>query len=146
MNKKTLLLNLGILCVKNSPMTPPSLAEIAQWTINQSFPIYMGKFMSMVFLDNSLIITFSPQSHKISFSYQFSSVQTLQPLIVIYWRDNFVHHHWGCTSAHQQLSYPLRSLHPKGAGSRDVQAFYVEEGKVTKPFHKEKYSISWIYL
>ena len=38
------------------------------------------------------------------------SVQTFQPLIVIYKRSNFVYHHWGCTPIYRPLSYPFRSL------------------------------------
>ena len=32
-----------------------------------------------------------------------------QLLIVNYRRDNFVYHHWGCTSIYRSLSYPLHS-------------------------------------
>ena len=38
------------------------------------------------------------------------SVQTFQPLIVIYRMGNFVYHHWGCTSIYKSLSYPCRIL------------------------------------
>ena len=38
------------------------------------------------------------------------SVQTFQPLIVIYRRENFVYHHWVCTLISLPLSYPFRSL------------------------------------
>ena len=39
------------------------------------------------------------------------SVFTFQPLILIYGRDNFVYHHWGCTWVYRPLSYPFRSLY-----------------------------------
>ena len=39
------------------------------------------------------------------------SVQTLQPLIVIFRRGNFLYNHWGCTSIYRQLSYPFRFLY-----------------------------------
>ena len=38
------------------------------------------------------------------------SVQTFQPQIFIYKRDNFVYHYWRCTSIFRPLSYPYRSL------------------------------------
>ena len=66
------------------------------------------------------------QSFIITFSYSFNnfwdskwiligwliklSVQTFQPLIVIYRRDNFVYHYWRYTSNYRPLSYPFRSL------------------------------------
>ena len=33
-----------------------------------------------------------------------------QPLILIYRKDNFMYHHWDCTSIYWPLSYPFRSL------------------------------------
>ena len=69
----------------------------------------------------------SPQSFIVKFSYLSAgqlwglllsllvdlfiqlSVQTFQPLIVIYRTGSFVHHHWGCTSIYWPLSYPFRS-------------------------------------
>ena len=38
------------------------------------------------------------------------SVQTFQPLIVIYRKGNFVYRDWGCTSICRSLSYPFRLL------------------------------------
>ena len=38
------------------------------------------------------------------------NVQTVQPLIVIFKRDNFVNYHCVWTSIHVPLSYPFRSL------------------------------------
>ena len=38
------------------------------------------------------------------------SVQTFQPLIVIYIRGNFMYHHWKCKSIYRPLSYPFRFL------------------------------------
>ena len=39
-----------------------------------------------------------------------SSVQTFQPLVVIYRRGNFMYqNYWGCTSIYRPLSYPFRS-------------------------------------
>ena len=40
------------------------------------------------------------------------SVPTVQPLIMIYKRDNFVCHHWGCTTIYEPSPYPFRSLIP----------------------------------
>ena len=40
------------------------------------------------------------------------SVQTFQPLILLYRRGNFVYHHWRSTSIFRPLSYPFRSLIP----------------------------------
>ena len=37
-------------------------------------------------------------------------VKTLQPLIVMYRKGNFVYHHWGCISIYWLLSYTFRSL------------------------------------
>ena len=37
-------------------------------------------------------------------------VQTFQPPIVIYRRDNFVFYHWGCKSIYRPMSYPFRSM------------------------------------
>ena len=34
------------------------------------------------------------------------SVQLFLPLILIYRRDNFVYHHWGCTWIYRPLAYP----------------------------------------
>ena len=39
-----------------------------------------------------------------------SSVHTFLPLILIYWRGNFVCKYWGCTSIYRPLSYPFKSL------------------------------------
>ena len=38
------------------------------------------------------------------------SVQTFQPLILIYRSGNFVYYYWGCISIYRPLNYPLRSL------------------------------------
>ena len=38
------------------------------------------------------------------------SVQTFQPIIIIYRRGNFVYHLRECTSIYRSLSYPFRSL------------------------------------
>ena len=38
------------------------------------------------------------------------SVQTFQPLIVIYRSGYLVYNHWGCTVIYRPLSYPFRSL------------------------------------
>ena len=38
------------------------------------------------------------------------SVQTFQPLTVIYRRENLACNHWGCTSIYLPFSYPFRSL------------------------------------
>ena len=37
-------------------------------------------------------------------------VQTFQPIIIFYRRDNFVYCHWGCKSIYWLLCYPFRSL------------------------------------
>ena len=46
------------------------------------------------------------------------SVQTFQPLILIYKSCNLVCHHWGCTSIYRLLYFPFRCLHhlPGGPG------------------------------
>ena len=36
-----------------------------------------------------------------------SSIQTFQPISVIYRRGNFVNHQWGCLYIYHPLSYPL---------------------------------------
>ena len=41
---------------------------------------------------------------------QTGSVQTFQPIILIYKRGNFDFHHWGCISIYSTMSYPQRSL------------------------------------
>ena len=38
------------------------------------------------------------------------NVQSFEPIIVIYRRDNYINNHWGCTSMYQPLAYPFRSL------------------------------------
>ena len=64
----------------------------------------------------------SPQSCIITFSYSLAqqlqghsgnfklSVQTFEPPIVIYRRNNFMYNQWGCSSNYRPLSYPFRSL------------------------------------
>ncbi len=42
------------------------------------------------------------------------STQKFQPLIVIFKRDNFVYHHWGCKLIHRSLSYLFRSIRQDG--------------------------------
>ena len=41
------------------------------------------------------------------------SVQTFQPIIVIYRRGNLVFYHWECTSIYRPLSYPFGPLDPQ---------------------------------
>ena len=69
--------------------------------------------------DNGLFITLIPKLLKIRFLIRWLnnfgdlikfSVQTFQPLILIYRRGNFMHHHWGCTPIYPSLCYPFRSL------------------------------------
>ena len=38
------------------------------------------------------------------------SIQTFEPLIIIYRRGNFVYQHCGYASVHEPVSYPVRSL------------------------------------
>ena len=42
--------------------------------------------------------------------FQISSVQTFQPIALIYRKGNFVYQHWVSISIYHALSYPLRSL------------------------------------
>ena len=49
------------------------------------------------------------------------SFQTFQPLILIYRRNNFVYHLWGCTLIYQPLSYPFGSMHALGESQRFVK-------------------------
>ena len=38
------------------------------------------------------------------------SVRKFQPLILIYWRDDYAYQYWGCTSIYRPLSYSFRFL------------------------------------
>ena len=69
-----------------------------QWTVN-----YTGtypKFYYHVFLDGP----------KTFLLFQNSSVQTLQPIVIVCRRGNFVYQNARCTSIYRPLSYPFRYL------------------------------------
>ena len=86
---------------------------IRQWTINQSFSNYWvmnyrgkvdsGLLITLVFLFVGLKTLWS------WVNFDKLSIQTFQPLIVIYRRRNFVYHHWGCKSIFRLFSHPFTS-------------------------------------
>ena len=76
----------------------------------------------------------SPQSFIIRISYSLTqirfrsvnslSVQTFQPLIVIYRRGKLLKKRWGCRLIYRPFSYPFRSL---GLTSLQKQIYYLNQ-------------------
>ena len=98
---KTLEKSLGT-SVINSPLSPLPLnishGGRGYWVVYYTSPKYI-----------LLMLAWQLWGPLLNFIIKLS-VQTFQPLTVIYRRGNFIYHHWGCASIYRPLSYTFRSL------------------------------------
>ena len=86
------------------------------WPINSAIYLITKKYLIFILIElpNTFFYSFTQQFWELYWTLIGLlinlSVQTFQPLIVIYRRGNFVYHHGWCTSIYWTLSYPFRSL------------------------------------